>query len=117
MNNRSFGAAGERAAEAHLAARGALLLARNYRCRFGEIDLIARMEGKIVFVEVKRRTNFAHGAPAQAVTIQKQRRIALTASCYLRENALADAPVRFDVVEVTPSGVRHIPAAFYPPQT
>lgn len=112
MNRRSFGAEGERAARDWLAAKGAAVLEMNYRRPTGEIDIIARMDGVIVFVEVKRRTTLRYGRPAEAVTPAKRAHILNTAALYLQERGLEDAPVRFDVVEILPGRIRHIENAF-----
>ena len=64
MDRRRLGALGEREAERYLKERGAKILERNLRCPWGEIDLIARMEGFLCFIEVKSRSTAAYGAPA-----------------------------------------------------
>ncbi|MDI9505581.1 MAG: YraN family protein [Candidatus Excrementavichristensenella sp.] len=112
MNNAAFGAAGERAAEKYLKKRGAKVLARNFRCPFGEIDLIVKLDGRICFVEVKARSSESHGRPAFAVDREKRARIIKSAAWYLKGRGLSEAPIRFDVVEISPQGLRHIPAAF-----
>ncbi len=112
MNRRAFGGEGERAARDFLAARGYEILEQNYRRPTGEIDLIARRRGTLVFVEVKRRSSLRYGRPAEAVDVHKRRRIARTALLYLQEQGLGDVPVRFDVVEALPEGLRLIEDAF-----
>ena len=108
MDRRRLGALGEREAERYLKERGAKILERNLRCPWGEIDLIARMEGFLCFIEVKSRSTAAYGAPAWGVDRAKRRRILRTAQWYLRGKGLENQRVRFDVVEVTPQGVRHL---------
>ena len=103
---------GENAAEAHLVARGAKVRERNFRTRAGEIDLIVELDGCIVFVEVKRRSTPRLGRPAEAVTPAKRRKIIQCAKIYAAMHHLMDARLRFDVVELTPGHVNHIPAAF-----
>lgn len=76
------------------------ILCRNYRCRLGEIDIIAQDSDNLVFIEVKTRTSNLFGSPAAAVTIHKQRQILKVAQLYLQEHKLEDSPVRFDVVSV-----------------
>src|SRR5262245_54109214 len=76
------GAGGEETAREHLEALGYRILARNYRCRYGEIDLIADDHGVIVFVEVKTRSPSSYGTPRDAVTPAKRRKMARTASHY-----------------------------------
>jgi putative endonuclease len=97
---RRRGRLGERAANRHLRKLGYRLLVRNYRSKWGEIDLVCRHQGVLVFVEVKARGLNSWGTPAEAVTASKQRKIIRTAYEYLSELKTQDMPVRFDVVEV-----------------
>jgi putative endonuclease len=111
-----LGARGEdRAAEWYRAA-GYDVIARNWRCREGELDLVASLPGELVFCEVKTRTSDRFGVPAEAVTAAKQRRLRALAARFLAEHpAVAGAAVgsiRFDVVAVTGSSVDVIEAAF-----
>lgn len=112
MDRRRLGALGEQEAERYLKERGAKILERNLRCPLGEIDLIARMEGFLCFIEVKSRSTAAYGVPALAVDPVKRRRISRVAQWYMRGKKLRDQRVRFDVVEVTPQGIRHLRGAF-----
>jgi putative endonuclease len=111
------GKAGERAAARHLKSNGLKILVERYRCRLGEVDLVAREGDTLVFVEVKARRSADHGDPSQAVTPEKQRHISRVALDYLRRLHHPDIPVRFDVVEVIlkndePSACHHIRDAF-----
>jgi len=112
MNRRAMGAMGEARAAKALEDMGYAILAKNYRKRSGEIDLIAMQGDTLAFIEVKARTTARYGQPAEAVTPLKQRRIAETAMAYIAENGLDDVPCRFDVVEVFPDGVRVLRGAF-----
>ena len=112
MNKRSIGAEGERAARDYLAGKGIRVLEMNYRRPTGEIDIIARQRGRILFVEVKRRAGLRYGRPSEAVNSAKQVRILRTALLYLQENGLQDAAVRFDVIEILPGEIHHIEDAF-----
>ena len=112
MNRRAYGNEGEQAACDYLAARGWEIIARNVRRSRGEIDIIARLKKTTAFIEVKRRSSTAFGQPAEAVNIEKQRRIAQAAALYMQENGLDDARVRFDIIEILPGKIRHIPGAF-----
>jgi putative endonuclease len=96
----SLGNTGEDVACAELERRGYAILARRYRSRFGEIDIIGSSRGDIVFVEVKARAGNEFGGSAAAVTVWKQRRIAQMAVDYLSRQRLHDRPCRFDVVTV-----------------
>ena len=97
---RSLGNLGEELACGELERRGYVILARSYRTRVGEIDIVASDGPTIVFVEVKARANRQFGGPAAAVTMVKQRRIALMAADYLARRRLMDIPCRFDVVAI-----------------
>ncbi len=112
MNKRAAGTSGETVACEALKRAGMTILARNWRRPTGEIDIIAKDKRTIAFIEVKTRSSLRFGRPAEAVDKAKQLHILRTAMLYLAEKGLEDAPVRFDVVEVLPTGVRHIRAAF-----
>jgi len=112
-----LGSGGERLAASWLEARGYRILGANWRCPYGEVDVIAEQGDELVFVEVKTRRGEAMGTPEEAVTPAKQRRLVATAQTYLMEHGLEDRPYRIDVVAVqlAPSGrlldVRHHPSA------
>ena len=93
------GILGEQLAAACLEQRGMRLVERRYRCRFGEIDLVAWDGDTLCFVEVKARTNCAVGLPREYVTAKKQEKLRSAALLYLSERGL-DCPARFDVAEV-----------------
>lgn len=112
MNNRAFGGQGEADARAFLEIKGLKILEMNFRRPTGEIDIIARQGKTVVFAEVKRRSSLRYGRPAEAVDRAKQGHILRTAALYLQEKRLYDVPVRFDVIEVLPDGIRHIENAF-----
>ena len=97
----TLGKAGEDAACAALQARGYEILARRYRTRMGEIDIVARDGRTVVFVEVKTRASSGWGSPADAVTSHKKARVRRMAIDYLWRTGLLDEPSRFDVVAVT----------------
>ena len=94
------GLAGERAAEEVLAAAGLTVVARRFRCRRGEIDLVAWEGPVLVFVEVKRRASVSHGTPAESVDARKRARLARAAAVWLARYDREPPPCRFDVVEV-----------------
>lgn len=117
MDN-SSGKAGEDRAAGFLAEKGFRILFRNYRSRFGEIDIIAENGAYLVFAEVKTRESGALTGPLEAVTPAKRRRIAKTALLYLESHPTRLQP-RFDVIAVETSGegrrilsVRHLQNAF-----
>jgi putative endonuclease len=107
-----LGAAGEDAAAGWYSERGYAVLARNWRCREGEIDLILRRDGTVVFCEVKARTTDAFGVPAEAVTRAKQQRLRLLAARWLADSRTTAAEVRFDVASVLAGRVEVIEGAF-----
>lgn len=98
---RDAGNRGEAAAAALLERRGCAVLAAQWKCRFGELDLVARdRAGTVCFVEVKLRSAGAIGLPREFVDGRKQARLRRAAMAWLAENGMEDAPARFDVAEV-----------------
>lgn len=95
-----LGKSAEIAAAAELGRRGYRIIASNYSCRAGEIDLIAEHDDSLVFVEVRCKRSNAFGTPAESVTPAKQHKLIATAEHYLEANNLWDRACRFDVVEV-----------------
>jgi putative endonuclease len=111
------GAAGEDLACAHLERRGFVVLRRNYRCRAGEVDVVARdRTGTTVFVEVKERRSAGHGEGHEAVTAGKRLRLVRAARLYAAQQGLSEAPLRFDVISILwkegQPEVRHDEGAF-----
>lgn len=111
------GARGERQAADWYLAAGYEVVARNWRCAEGELDLVVARAGELVFCEVKTRMSDRFGTAAEAVTPAKQRRLRTLAARYLAELAVAGGSdrgrrVRFDVVAVTGRRVEVIEAAF-----
>jgi putative endonuclease len=112
-----LGRAAEEAAAAFLRRAGLAVVERNVRFRAGEIDLVCRDAGVVVFVEVKCRRTGWDAAPAAAVSWHKQRRLTQLAQLYLKWRRLGNVRCRFDVVSVTQTErgaleVRHLPGAF-----
>ena len=111
------GVPGESLACRHLEGKGFVILARNYRCRSGEVDVVARHGEATVFVEVKERHGASHGAGCDSVTFGKRRRIVRAARLYAAAHGLDETPLRFDVVSIdwTQGGrpvIRHDQGAF-----
>ena len=98
-----LGPKGEAVAAQYYRRRGYVVLGHNYRTRMGELDLILYKDGTVVFAEVKARSAQRRYEPAEAVDAHKQRRLLLAAQMYLEGSPFADAPMRFDVVEVMPA--------------
>lgn len=99
-----LGQLAEQLAAEYLEQRGLKQLARNYRCRSGEIDLIMQEDDYLVFVEVRYRKHSGYGGAAASVDQRKQRKLLHTAQHYLQQHRALNRPCRFDVVAVTPSG-------------
>ena len=99
MSTKQDGDWGEALAAEYLEARGCRIVEKEWRCRLGEIDLIAEKDGMLLFVEVKLRTNLRYGMPRESVTAKKQEKLRSAALLYLSMHGL-DAPARFDVAEV-----------------
>ena len=112
LGRRAHGRFGEQRAAAWYEANGYEVLARNWQCRTGELDLVARRGSTIVFVEVKARASEAFGLPAEAVGPVKQRRIRALAAAFLSETGLRSSELRFDVACVLAGKVTVIEAAF-----
>lgn len=113
---RAFGAWGERTAEAYLRRIGMAVLDRNWRCRQGEVDLVALDAETVVFCEVKARRGAVFGAGVGAIPGRKARRLRLVASAWLAAHAVDHRDVRFDVVGVRPGRtapvIDHVKGAF-----
>ena len=112
--NKEKGRSGERLAEQYLRKNGYRILSRNFTTDTGEIDLVATDDEYLVFVEVKMRSSADFGLPSDAVDYSKQRRLAMTASRYIKKFMLYGAPARFDVIEVRgdTGEINHIANAF-----
>ncbi len=112
-NNRQKGSRYEEQAAAYLAKNGIKVIERNYRCRLGEVDIIAKDGKYLCFVEVKYRKTNKTGYPSAAVTPAKQRTIFKVASVYLKQYGMSfDTPCRFDVVSVSGDDILYIKNAF-----
>jgi len=105
------GAEAEQAAADFLARQGLRLVARNFRCRGGEIDLVMQEGPTLVFVEVRARTRADFGGAAESITATKQGRVILAARHYLAQHNI-DAPCRFDAVLLQAGRMQWLKAAF-----
>jgi putative endonuclease len=113
MNKREVGSYYEQKASDFLEANGYQIISRNFRCRLGEIDLIAKEEGYLCFIEVKYRSDDRTGNPAEAITPTKIRRITRTAEYYmLTQGIMPDTPCRFDAVVILEDKITLIKNAF-----
>lgn len=108
--NQVRGRAAEEAALRFLESQGCALVERNYRCRLGEIDLVMREGGSLVFIEVRARESDAFGGAAASIGVAKQRRLAAAARHFLMTHpGAAVLPARFDVVAIAGTGGENSP--------
>lgn len=112
-NNRKTGANYEELAAGYLTNQGIKILALNFRAKTGEIDIIAMDNTTLVFCEVKYRSNTKFGYPEEAVDYRKQAKIRKTAMYYMMsEHYSENMPVRFDVISILGTKIKHIKDAF-----
>ena len=114
---KTLGNFGEDCAAKFLVDCGYEIVAKNFRIRSAEIDIVAKRDGVIVFVEVKARSSVRHGLPSEAVNFRKQKKIIEAAGVFLQDETFCDCACRFDVVEIFLDGERveeinHIENAF-----
>ena len=114
MNNIQKGKLGESIALQYLIKKKSNILETNYRIKSGEIDIIAKINEELVFIEVKSRNSIKFGYPSEAVNYNKIKKIINTAKYYILKNNLSDIPIRFDVIEVylKDKKINHIVNAF-----
>lgn len=114
MNKRTVGTTQEEKAAEFLEQKGMQIIARNYRIRSGEIDLIGTDGAYLVFVEVKYRASGRMGNPLEAVDVKKQKIIIRTAQHFMLKHGYGeDTPCRFDVVGITGEKIEYIKDAFW----
>ena len=100
MIKKKLGNLGEQIATEYLEKQNYKIIERNFYCRQGEIDIIAKDKKEIVFIEVKTRSNVNFGQPSEAVTSIKQKHMLKTAQYFLYKSNCANSFVRFDIIEV-----------------
>ena len=98
--NRMIGTQGEKLAEQYLKENGYEIIDRNFYCRFGEIDIIAKYNEEVIFVEVKTRKQIRYGNAAESVTRIKQNHIYKASEMYIYLHNLYNVPISLDVIEV-----------------
>lgn len=94
------GAYGENLARSYLRKKNYRIVAKNYRCRLGEIDIVAQKRDLLVFVEVKTRVDNLFGEPFDSVTKEKQNRLCNLAEHFVAHNGFTDMTLRFDVISI-----------------
>ena len=109
---RARGIAGEDVAAAWYLSQGYEVVARNWRCRQGELDLIVRQGATVVFCEVKNRATTRFGTPAEAVTYDKRQRIRHLAARWIEDSRFRPAQIRFDVAAILGEELEVIEGAF-----
>jgi|YelNatPaOPRAMG01_1025707.scaffolds.fasta_scaffold00751_6 putative endonuclease len=100
MKGFELGRKGEKSAERYLSQKGFRILERNFREKWGEIDLVCQKGGLIVFVEVKTRHSLSRGHPLESITSFKKERLLRTGYLYLAQNGILGKPFRFDLVTI-----------------
>ena len=95
-----FGKQGEDYACQYLETKGYQIIQRNFSCKQGEIDIIAKNKEEYVFIEVKTRHNFYYGMPSEAVTKKKQKHLWHATKYYLYLHKLENVYIRFDIIEI-----------------
>ncbi len=112
INKREVGTENEKKAAAFLVEKGYEILEFNFRCKNGEIDIIAKDGEYLVFIEVKYRNSLRSGYPLEAISVQKQRTISKCAMYYMMKYGLDSFPARFDVVGILRNEIQLIQNAF-----
>ena len=116
MKTSEKGRFGEDLACRFLIKKGYNIIERNWRSRYGEIDIIAEKDDNLVFAEVKLRKNKDFALPSEYVDSRKIRKISMTAGVYLSERDFGNKTIRFDIIEIvnsSPPLIRHMENAFY----
>ena len=114
MNKRETGSKYEESAAEYLKSKGYIIEYRNYRDRYGEIDIIARQNSTLVFIEVKYRSTSSAGNPLESITAHKQRQIRSAALSYMRYKRynLEAMNIRFDCIGILGNEINHVENAF-----
>lgn len=106
------GSDGEERAAAYLLRAGFRIVERNFRSKFGELDIVARDQGALVFVEVRTRGGYLHGNAVEMVNVQKQRKVTRVAYSYIARKRPSFTTARFDVIGITGDDLVHVKDAW-----
>lgn len=112
INTHALGMQGEQLAYEYLKEKGYKILERNYRNKTGEIDIIAKKNNRIIFVEVKQKSSLKFGYPREMITSQKIKKIRDTAIMYLQSHKLIGNQIQFDCIEIIDKKITHIENCF-----
>lgn len=114
LNKRRVGAKYEEIAADYLMQQGYEILERNHRNPYGELDIVAKKDGMLIYVEIKFRSSSRYGEPLEAVDIRKQKRVSRAGLYhYARHGIMGNMPCRFDVIGIDKDGsIRHVRNAF-----
>ena len=112
VNNLKTGCWGESLAVDYIKSKGYFVLEKNFKCKIGEIDIIAKVDNTIVFIEVKTRTNDRFGMPREAVNVRKQNIITNVAMFYIKFKRLFGYSLRFDIIEILGNDITHLKNCF-----
>lgn len=117
MSKKTVGVLGERKSVDYLKSKKYKILITNYRCKYGEIDIIAQKDSILIFIEVKTRNSLSFGRGMETVNYKKQQRIRKTALYFLQETKIPFKGLRFDVIDILNQGTKssdiiHIKNAF-----
>ncbi len=116
MRRQDVGRLGEDLAVLHLQQAGLTIQQRNWRCRYGEIDIICTQGATVVFTEVRTLRTRRRGRPEASIAVSKRRKLVRASQLWLQQHGGSDRPIRFDVVAIELKGptpiVRHTPGAF-----
>lgn len=107
LKRKTIGINGEEIAAAFLKKKGCKILKKNYRCYFGEVDIVALCHDTLCFVEVKTRTSHQFGTPQESVIPAKQKKLSKIALEYIQKHKLEEKKARFDIIAVNLSGKNH----------
>lgn len=110
-NTTLIGEKGENTAVIFLKSKQYIIIDKNFRCKFGEIDIIAKKDDFLIFIEVKTRKSSNFGRASEFVDKKKQEKIIITAQTFIQQNQY-DLQPRFDVIEVYNTSINHIESAF-----
>lgn len=112
MNKREIGTEGEKRAVKYLTEQGLVIIDTNYTCKLGEVDIIAKDNDTVVFIEVKYRKDIKMGRPYESVNHYKKMKIIKSAMWFAQKKGIYEKPMRFDIIEIVDQELHWIKNAF-----